>query len=268
MQFEKKRYLLAVLLLVSITLVWLSNSHPILAAPLPQLTPFLTPTPGPDGRILYKVQQGDTLLRISLIAGVSLDELRGLNNLVGDNIVVGQELLLGLGGPSEVTPTPGPNPTPTPLLPTPTVVPGAGMLCVLLYDDRNGDAIRQEEETSIPGGAISVSNRSGSFSETAKTDAGLDPFCFEGLSEGEYTITVAVPEGYNPTTSTNYVLSLKAGDETYLGFGAQVNSVAELESPEAQGTSRSAVLGVLGGLFLLAGAGLAVFGTRLLRGRQ
>lgn len=263
-----KNRVFAVLLLLVFALTWLSLQRPALASPLLQLTPFPTPTPGPDGRILYKVQPGDTLLRISLIAGVSLDELRGLNNLVGDNIVVGQELLLGLGGPSQVTPTPGPSPTPTVELPTPTPIPGAGMLCVLLYDDRNGDSIRQEEEPSIPGGAISVSDRQGLFSETAPTIAGLDPHCFEDMSEGEYSITVAVPDGYNPTTATSYVLVLKAGDETYLGFGAQVNSVTELEAPDVGGGgSRSPLLGILGGLFLLAGLGVALFGARLMRGR-
>ncbi len=255
------------LLLFVLALYGLGFSRPTLAAPVLQLTPFLTPTPGPDGRILYKVQSGDTLLRISLIAGIPLDELRGLNNLTGDNIVVGQELLLGLGGPSVVTPTPGPSPTPTPLLPTPTPKQGFGVLCVLLYDDRNGDSIRQEEEPSIPDGAISINNRAGSVSLTAKTVAGTEPHCFEELQEGDYTITVGVPEGHNPTTATTYALALKAGDETFLGFGAQANTATELQEPEQQSGGRSILLGLVGGLFLLAGVGLAVFGTRLLRGR-
>ena len=175
------------LLLAGIALCWLWFSHPALAAPVLQLTPFPTPTPGPDGRILYKIQPGDTLLRISLIAGVPLEELRGLNNLTGDNIVVGDELLLGLGGPSVVTPTPGPSPTPTPVLPTPSPRPGFGSICVILYNDRNGDAIRQEEEPSIPGGAISISNRSGSVSLTAETAAGAAPHCFQDVPEGEFS---------------------------------------------------------------------------------
>src|SRR5512139_687188 len=198
MPLHTKKILLPVLLFISVAFSWLAFSKPTRAAPLLQLTPFLTPTPGTDGRILYKVQPGDTLLRISLIAGIPLDELRGLNNLTGDNIVVGQELLLGLGGPSIVTPTPGPSPTPTPLLPTPTPKQGFGALCVLLYDDLNGDSIRQEDEPSIPGGAVSISNRSGTVSETATTTSGTEPQCFEQLQEGDYTITVGVPGGYNP----------------------------------------------------------------------
>lgn len=264
MRINKKISIAVLLILVA--LVWLGLQRPVLASPLLQLTPFPTPTPGPDGRILYKVQPGDTLLRISLIAGVPLDELRGLNNLVGDNIVVGQELLLGLGGPSQVTPTPGPSSTPTEEIPTPTPFPGGSILCVLLYNDRNGDSLRQEEEPSIPGGAISVSSRSGSFSETAETGSGLEPHCFEDLSEGFYSISVAVPDGYNPTTATSYELELKAGDETYLGFGAQVNSETEAELPAAGESSRSSLLGILGILLLLAGVGLAVFGARILRG--
>jgi LysM repeat protein len=262
----KKKTLIALILLLA-ALVWISAQHPTLAAPVLQLTPFPTPTPGPDGRILYKVQPGDTLLRISLIAGVPLDELRGLNNLTGDNIVVGQELLLGLGGPSEVTPTPGPSPTPTKLVPTPTPLPGSGIICVLLYDDRNGDAIRQEEEPSVSGGAISVSNRSGSFSESIETTAGTEPHCFTDLDEGEYTITVAIPDSFNPTTATSYVLDLRTGDETYLGFGAQRDSQSEAQAFTPEGRRRSPLLGILGGLALLAGLGLALFGTRLLKGR-
>jgi hypothetical protein len=144
---------------------------------------------------------------------------------------------------------------------------GVGKLCVLLYDDINGDAIRQETEPSLPGGAISVSNRSGSFSETVPSESGLDPHCFENLSEGEYSITVAVPNGYNPTTATSFVLNLKAEDETYIGFGAQVNSDAQLESPEVSGTRRSPLLGIIGGVLLIASFALAIFGTRLLRGK-
>jgi len=231
------------------------------------MTPFPTPTPGPDGRILYKVQPGDTLLRISLVAGIPLDELRGLNNLTGDNIVVGQEMLLGLGGPSVVTPTPGPSPTPTPVLPTPTPKQGAGMLCVMLYNDINGDSIRQEEELSLPGGAISVNNRSGTVSLTAETGSTEEPNCFENLQEGEYAVTVAVPEGYNPTTATSFALQLNSGDEAHLGFGAQANTATELEEPSQASGGRSLLLGFVGGLFLLAGAALAVFGTRLMKGK-
>ena len=240
---------------------------PAKASPLLQLTPFPTPTPGPDGRILYIVQPGDTLLRISLISGVSIDELRGLNNLIGDDIAAGRELLLGLGGPSQVTPTTGPSPTPTEAIPTPTPLPGFGTICVILYDDVNGDAIRQEEEVSVPGGAISLGNISGSFAETIDTESGEEHTCFPDLPEGKYNISVAIPDGYNATTVGNFELELRAGDETYLNFGIQQNTEAVAEAPTPTGNGRSPVLGIVGGLFLLLGIGLALFANRILKGK-
>jgi LysM repeat protein len=234
-------------------------SLPAWAAAPKQVVTIPSPTPGPDGRIIYIVQPNDTLLRISLLFGVTVDELRGLNNLTGDNIVVGQQLLLGLGGPSVATLAPGPSPTPTPLLPTPSSQPGTGDLCILLYNDFNGDAIRQETEPSIPDGAISINNRSGAVSQTVDTLSGLDPQCFTKLPEGEYNISVAIPSGYNATTETNYTVGLKAGDQTYLDFGAQANSATLVTAPAPSGSGRDPMLGILGGLFLVAGLGLGVY---------
>jgi hypothetical protein len=241
--------------------------NPAQAAPLRQV-PIYTPTPGPDGRIIYIVQANDTLLSIALISGVSVEELRALNNLTGDTIIEGQQLLLGLAGPPETTPTAGPTPTPTPLLPTPSPKPGSGNLCILLFNDLNGDSIRQEDEPSIPDGAISISNQSGSVSDAIPTGMGLEHYCFEEIPEGEYTISVAVPEGYNPTTGTNFEVNLEAGNETYINFGAQANTQTLAEAPviPAPEGSRSPLLGIIGGLFLLAGLGVAIFAGRLMKG--
>jgi LysM repeat protein len=240
---------------------------PAQAAP-PLQIPIYTPTPGPDGRIIYIVKANDTLLGISLITGVPVEKLRALNNLTSDTIFEGQKLMLGLSGPAEVTPTAGPTPTATPVLPTPSPKPGEAKLCILLFNDLNGDAIRQESEPSIPDGAISYSNRSGSVSESKTTGVGLDPICSEKpLPEGDYTISVAVPAGYNPTTQTSYQITLKAGDQTYVNFGAQANSQTQAEAPAipAQEGTRSPLLGIFGALFLLAGAVVAFFAMRTLR---
>ncbi|GAB4469868.1 MAG: hypothetical protein Kow0088_02270 [Anaerolineales bacterium] len=260
----KKHWLLFFVLLMA---GWLAIP-PLTSASYPaQLTPFPTPTPGPDGRIIYIVQPGDTLIRISLISGVPIEELRGLNKLTGDNIVVGQELLLGLGGPTISTPTPGPSPTPTPEIPTPTPLPGTGIICVLLYEDVNGDALRQETENAIPAGAISLSERSGKASFTAETRSGSDPVCFNDLPEGNYTISVAIPAGYNPTTINTITIDLNAGDETYLDFGAQKSSETLANEPTSTESASSPLLGIVGAIFLLAGIMLGLFGTRILRGR-
>ncbi|MBN2549771.1 MAG: LysM peptidoglycan-binding domain-containing protein [Anaerolineales bacterium] len=262
-------------LITLLTLFWTAADRlsinqvvPARAAPVKQI-PIYTPTAGPDGRIIYVVKLNDTLLGISLLYGITIEELRELNNLTSDTIVEGQRLILGFAGPAEVTITVGPTATPTPVLPTATPKPGRATLCIILYNDVNGDSIRQEEETSIPDGAISFGNSVGTVSQSVTSGSGEESQCFQDLPEGEYTISVAVPEGYNATTNSSYELALKAGDTTYINFGAQANSQTLAQAPvipAAEG-QRSPILGIVGGLFLLAGLGFAIFATRMLRGK-
>jgi LysM repeat protein len=236
------------------------------AAPAAQI-PIYTPTPGPDGRIIYIVRPNDTLMGISLIMGVPIEKLRELNNLSGDTIYEGQKLLLGLAGPLEVTPTSGPTPTPTAILPTPSPQPGVGELCILLFNDLNGNGIRDDGENSLPNGKISFGNQAGTISEAVDSGAGEEYQCFKDLPEGKYSLSVAIPDGYNPTTSTDHEISLRAGDQTYVNFGAQANTQTQAASAVIPETSdqRSPILGIIGGLFLLAGAGLTVYAVRVLR---
>jgi hypothetical protein len=260
------------LILVSLVLIGLTGAPfplqaPVLAAPNPQMTNFPTPTPGSDGRILYIVQDGDTLWRIAAVSGLDLADLRDLNNLgVEDVVFPGQYIFLGLGGPAADQPTLGPVITEEPAEPTDTPVPGLGTLCVLLFEDLNGDSMRQEEEVSLPGGAINISNRDGSVSLTADTpehdpdSARNDYTCTDNLDEGDYNVSVAIPEGYNPTTSLNIGIELLAGDTTVLTIGAQAGSVViEADTPLPESTGSTPLLGVIGILFLLGGIGLGVY---------
>lgn len=220
---------------------------------------YFTPTAGPDGRIIYKVKSGDTCLSISLLTGVDMDQLRKLNNLnLNCDITEGQDLLLGLGGPAEESPTPGPSPTPTPPLPTPTPFNGTGQVCIVLFNDINGDAMRQtDSELLVANGAISMSDSLGKFSRTETSKAGEEPVCFLDVPEGQYNISVAIPEGLNPTTVMNYTINVVAGDQAVLDFGSQVSAKA-LPLPPSEG-GHSPVLGIVGGLILLVGLGLGIY---------
>jgi hypothetical protein len=244
--------------------ILLGFTLPASAAPHAQPTTFPTPTPGPDGRIVYIVQAGDTLWRISAVSGIKLDDLRALNGLSANDVIApGDQIFLGLGGPSSFTPTPKAVFTPTPIGPTPTPEIGYGTLCVILYQDINGDAVRQEEEPSLPGGALSISNPDGSISITEDTVGGLEHFCVDDLQAGSYTITAAIPDGYNPTTVLSTTTTLKGGDQSYLGFGAQANAKTLAEAPIPAGSGKSPLLGILGGLFVLLGIGLGVYALLL-----
>lgn len=67
--------------------------------PVATATPIATSTPLPDGRIVYIVQSGDTLIDIAARFDVTLDELYALNNLgPGSLINIGQEITLAQDG--------------------------------------------------------------------------------------------------------------------------------------------------------------------------
>jgi hypothetical protein len=258
-----KRFFLALILgLAALLLARLSL--PATAAPAPQYTYVPTPTPGADGRIIFIVTD-ESPWTIAARFNIPIEELRQLN-MWGDNPITrpGDEVLLGYAGPAEVTPTPGPTGIPEPVLPTPTSEPGWGIICILLYNDLNGDSFRQEEEPSIPGGAISINNRSGTVSITESTIDGLEYQCFEELLEGAYTVSVAVPDDYNATTQTNRSVNLAAGDITYLGFAAHASSETNAQAAPVEAAGRSPLLGIIGGIFLLCALGLTIFAGRLL----
>ncbi|HPH94594.1 MAG TPA: LysM peptidoglycan-binding domain-containing protein [Anaerolineaceae bacterium] len=241
--------------------------QPASASPAVQAV-YQTPTPGTDGRIIYVVKKGETCLSISLLTGVSMDTMRKFNTLnEACTLYEGQQLLLGLGGPTEATPTPGPAPTATPLLPSPTPFFGTGKLCLRLFEDVNGDGVRQMEELVLPDGALSLTARDGKVSKTDITPIGK-PVCYEELPQGEYNVTMAVPNGYNPTTQMSFSIELLAGDTAELEFGAQksVKAAAPVNTDTVETQPPSPLLGLAGGALIVVG--LALLGYLLLRSRS
>lgn len=236
---------------------------------------YQTPTPGPDGRIFYIVQSGDTCIRIALLHNISENQLRSLNPDLDENctVIPGEKLLVGLGGPALATPTSGPSPTPTLVPPTPTPFTGTTEICVLLFDDANGDALREENEEGLAGGAVSVASEDGTYSQTKTTLAEInprtgdpEPVCFsDDLPEGMYQISVAVPEGYNPTMQVSYSLELHAGDRAFVDFGAQ-SAEGSAEAAESGG-GKSGLLGIMGAILLFGGLALGWFATHAQKSR-
>ena len=212
---------------------------------------ILTPTPDPDGNIFYIIRDNDSCLSISLTMGIDIQVLRELNGLDEQcNLVAGTRLLLGRY--ETPTPTPGPSPTPTPITPTPTPYLGYGQVCIYLFEDENGTGIVDESEYGITGGAVSLTKRTGSDNFTGLT-AGNDLLCFEEVPEGEYNISIAPPVDYNPTTNMNYALTVKAGDNTQVNFGAQKSSVLEEAETQVETVDKSPIIAVAGGILVLAG---------------
>ena len=220
---------------------------------------YTTPTPITDGRIIYTVKSLDTCTSVALLHNISLDQLYNLNpSIKGEcNLIIGQELLIAI-----VTPEPTSEMvlTPTLELPTPTPLKSTARICIYLFNDLNGNARAEADELPLAGGAVSITDRTGSVSLTGQTTADGKPVCFLDVAVGSYNVSVAPPQGYNPTTNMNYPLTLKAGDQSTLDFGAQVSALAQPVSPS--GSGRSPLLAIIGSLVLLGGIGLAIYARR------
>ena len=241
-------------------------STPFLSTPVNAQIYFYTPTASANGNIYYTVRDNDTCESIAALTLVDINVLRELNDLDLDKcrfLQTGQSLLIG-SVPTPVI-TEGPSPTPTSSLPTPEPVIGVGTICVYLYDDINGDAIADDSEvtdTGLAGGEISIINAAGDYSKIGTTLNTGESVCFEEAPEGEYTISVAIPDGYNPTSSQNYTINLKAGDTATVNFSAQASSSHINKNTEG---NSSIFLAVIGGVIVLAGIGLGLYAKVILK---
>lgn len=228
-------------------------------------TPVSTPTPDSEGRIYYTVQAGEFCATISEKLNVDLATLKSLNGL-DDNCVIleGQKLLIAQV--EKPTSTAMSAPTLMPAEITPTATPGTGTanICVVLFNDMDGNGRQTEFESYLYGGVVGVNDQFGQIALTGNTVAGdptlgVTPLCFEDVPEGNYNITMAIPEDFNPTTVMNYPLTVHAGEVATIDFGAQEKYTMPTTPEEAAAEGRSPLIGIIGGLILLIGLGLGFY---------
>ncbi len=259
-------FIIGFLFLIILTIGIALPMNEVNAAPPAQ--GFVTATPGADGRILYTVVAGDSCSSVAFKHGITVQQLRQYNTHLDEGCIlsIGQPLVIGLVQPAG--PTPGPAPTFAPPTVTSTPFNGTTEVCVLLFNDLNGDALRQGTEFGIDGGAVSLTNLNGSYSKTLNTTSDVDPTtgdavrsCFSDVPQGDYNVSMAVPDGYNPTMLVGYTLTVKAGDRASIDFGAQSKTLTAAE-PIDQGNNRSSGLGFIGLLLLFGGIGLGYYAYR------
>jgi hypothetical protein len=262
-----KAILLASVFLILLGLAWISSG--VQAAPGGLQVAYPSPTPQPNGQIIYIVKAGDTCTQLSILYNVSIDYLRNTNQLDANcTLREGQKLQLGTGGPSSAPPTAGPSLVPTVALPTETPVAGGlAKVCVLVFDDVNGDGLRQTTEVAIAGAAISLTSLDGKFSQTLTSVINPDAtayqgMCFNNVPIGKYNISAAAPEGYNPTINLTSTVDVTAGDIFYIDYGAQVKTAPGAAVPQ---NKPSSLLGIIGAALLLIGIGMAIYVWSMLR---
>lgn len=262
----KRFFILFIILSLMLLSIWLpANAAPVIQQAIP------TNTPGPDGRILYVAVAGDNCTRVAALNSITIDQLRQLNSKLDENctIIEGESYLVGIVSVAG-TPTAGPSPTPGLPTATPTPLTGTTQVCVLLYEDINGNAFREENEPAVAGGAVSVTENNGEYSAAQDTIIQADPaayqgMCFSDVPEGSYNITMGIPDNYNPTISLNASLEVNAGDRAEVSFGVQSKDIVanpDAIDPNNGEGSRSPILGILGALFLLGGAAVGYYAWR------
>ncbi|HEY69946.1 MAG TPA: hypothetical protein G4O08_05100, partial [Anaerolineae bacterium] len=148
-----------------------------------------------------------------------------------------------------------------------TPVFGTGEICVLLFLDNNGDASVDVGEGPLVGGQVSVVDLLGVVSGEHTTDDDPEGHCFEGLENGDYTVSAAVPPEFNSTTAMNIVISLEPGDIKHVEFGAQYSGSAGASPAENEG-GRSTLLGIFGIITLVSAGLLGYYAMRLDRTSQ
>lgn len=247
--------------------------------PPPRALPaFVMPTAQADGSVVYIVQPGDSLWRIAANTGQTIDQIKAMNGLTANVIAPGQRLIIGQGATATPAPTIAPTvdanaPTPTsaaPAAPQPTQVAaastGASEICVLLYNDTNGNGELDSNEGAIAGGQLTILDANTGAPVQAYTTVAADAngHCFKNLPVGTYTVAATAPAGYNPTTATTTAQEAKAGEHYKMNFGAQPGSNASSGGKSNGlgamfGAGKSALFGALGVVLLLMAAGVAGF---------
>ncbi|MBN1439272.1 MAG: LysM peptidoglycan-binding domain-containing protein [Anaerolineales bacterium] len=234
---------------------------PALASPCAgaalQPTAYRTATPLEDGRILYVVQEGDTLWKISAITGVPIDELERLNNIRReDSLQVGTTLVLGIVTPTYAEPTLAFQPSATP---SPLPVTGKGDICVSFFNDADGDGFQQEEgEGLVAGGQVSVALIDGTEVGNHTIDDATEEYCFVDIPAGEYNVAAAAPKNYNPTAAMNQFLTLEPGAKAFISFAVQGDNPQSGTGDGQGGGGGSWWVGLIG-LALLGGAGFMIY---------
>lgn len=117
--------------------VGVSSTVPTTAATA-QIALVQVATPQPDGRIVHVVDTGQALWNIAAAYEVAVDQLKDLNNLSGDIITYGQELLVQVG--YTATPTELPTATPRPATRTPVPAQTAQSISTAESEDKEEES--------------------------------------------------------------------------------------------------------------------------------
>ncbi|RMF33696.1 MAG: hypothetical protein D6759_06625, partial [Chloroflexi bacterium] len=140
-------------------------------------------------------------------------------------------------------------------------------LCLQAYDDRNNNGIQEVgQEDLLPGVSFTLLTNEGVKLGDYTSDGVSEPYCFSGLPDGNYFVTVQPPQGYQTTTADRWAVPLSGGATVRLAFGVRKVQGEPLQTqPSAPAASAPGgpnllnwIIGGLGILVLVAAGSVAV----------
>lgn len=230
---------------------------------------IITATPQPDGSIVHTVGSGESCTGIAVAYNISLDELYSQNSLSNDKcrfIFVGQALAIRPPQqPTAAPPTPTPDTVAMAETPSEIVAPPVqanGSICILGFEDKNGNGLREPVEPGLSGMTFEVNNGTQAIA-TYTTDVQNASYCFAEVPPGSYVVSWT-GEALSPTTDQSLSLSLEPGATITRNFGAQAGDGESGEDGSIGGPAQGglpswamALLLAIGVMLLLSGVGVA-----------
>lgn len=132
------------------------------------------------------------------------------------------------------TDTPGPTDTPivtpeaieTPPIiltatkrsPTSTPTPARGDIRVLVFEDRNGNGVKEDNEVLLAGARIDLANMQRTPLANYITDGSSEPCTFAGITPGNYMVIETDPPGYESTSPNQWAVVVLGGTQFDLYF--------------------------------------------------
>ena len=135
------------------------------------------------------------------------------------------------------TVTPGPSPTPTA---SPSVTASLGTVRGTVFEDRDGDGVRDAGEPGLAGAVVTLATMSGST--VGVRYPGADgAFAFTGLAPATYHLTETNPPGTTSTTPDQILLPVSSGDVLVFDFGDRfLGSTTATHTPSLTPTGSTA----------------------------
>jgi len=99
-------------------------------------------------------------------------------------------------------------------------VQGQGTVSGFVFDDLNGNGVKDMNEDGIPSVTVTLYNSGGVQVDQAATGS-TGSYSFAGVTAGSYTVTVTIPSGYVSTGATSKPISVVANGTANASFGLQ-----------------------------------------------